>query len=93
MSKTATGKGRGKKGKRTVIFLPVSAASLKASSALNYWKREAILFLNKYSPNGFLFKRPGLKMLQQFLRLDEVGASHSPVRCRLNMTTEKGNKL
>lgn len=30
---------------RTVIFLDVSAASLKASSALNYWKGETILFL------------------------------------------------
>lgn len=37
-------KERGKKG--TVIFLDVSAASLKASRAINYWKGEAILFFN-----------------------------------------------
>lgn len=54
---------------------------LKASSAISYWKGEAILFFNKYSPNGLLFKKPSLKMLQKFLRLDESGASHSPVGC------------
>lgn len=46
--KTRTEGKEGKKpGKRTAIVLEaVSAASLKASSATNYWRGEAILFFN-----------------------------------------------